>query len=356
MTIVFLGHAGLPQWVPQRFGVTVFFFLSGYLITTLLRREFEEHGTISLRHFYLRRLLRIFPPMWVTILVGAVFALVGLTVGFGAFALVAMVLNVTNYYLVANLDLPYELKPLWSLAVEEHFYLLFPAAYLLLRARGISAPRQAVILVAAAVVILGWRILLQVNGASYDRLAIASDTRMDSLLWGAALAIVANPVLDRTYSIRTVPTLVVLGVAGVALLVSFRMGYEPGGYMLAMSYTVQGLAMMPVFYFAILRHNWLLFAWLDWRPVRYIGTLSYMMYLVHLLLFALFDRVAPDVHPVTRGVVVFAMTFVAAHLSYVLMERPLGHLRQQFRARSATPGELDRRRAAQPGVVPRNVR
>src|SRR5205807_5364979 len=60
--LVFAAHAGLKDRVPGNFGVTVFFFLSGYLITTLLRIEHDRTGRISLRDFYLRRVLRIFPP------------------------------------------------------------------------------------------------------------------------------------------------------------------------------------------------------------------------------------------------------------------------------------------------------
>ncbi len=63
---VFLCHAGLDRIFPGGFAVTVFFFLSGYLITTLLRREFEKTGTISFGKFYYRRALRIFPPLFRT--------------------------------------------------------------------------------------------------------------------------------------------------------------------------------------------------------------------------------------------------------------------------------------------------
>ncbi len=66
-TIVFASHAGNQDVIPGLFGVTVFFFLSGYLITTLLRTEFEKHGRISLRNFYLRRAFRIFPPMYIVL-------------------------------------------------------------------------------------------------------------------------------------------------------------------------------------------------------------------------------------------------------------------------------------------------
>src|SRR5512142_971900 len=67
--MVFLGHGvpiALTRYVPPRFAVTIFFFLSGYLITTLMRIEAEKTGEISLRNFYLRRVLRIFPPFYIT--------------------------------------------------------------------------------------------------------------------------------------------------------------------------------------------------------------------------------------------------------------------------------------------------
>ena len=60
--IVFLGHASAARWMPGYFGLSVFFFLSGYLITTLLRMEFDRAGGIRFRDFYLRRVLRIFRP------------------------------------------------------------------------------------------------------------------------------------------------------------------------------------------------------------------------------------------------------------------------------------------------------
>src|SRR5215813_9403267 len=65
--VVFAAHAGLRGLIPGGFGVTVFFFLSGYLITTLLRMEHEQSGQIRLRNFYLRRVYRIIPPMYIVL-------------------------------------------------------------------------------------------------------------------------------------------------------------------------------------------------------------------------------------------------------------------------------------------------
>src|SRR3954467_5963406 len=77
ISIVFLAHAGLKGIVPGFFGVTVFFFLSGYLITTLLRVEFEESGDIGLRSFYVRRMFRIWPLFYLVLIVATLLSWLG---------------------------------------------------------------------------------------------------------------------------------------------------------------------------------------------------------------------------------------------------------------------------------------
>ena len=74
IAIVVISHAGYTI-IPGSFGVTVFFFLSGFLITTLLRREHEQHGALNYRAFYWRRVWRIFPPMYAALLLGLIVAL-----------------------------------------------------------------------------------------------------------------------------------------------------------------------------------------------------------------------------------------------------------------------------------------
>ena len=120
-----VSHAGAEQ-IPGGFGVTIFFFLSGYLITTLLRREWEKMGNISLKNFYLRRVYRIFPPLYIVLVV------VGMLVVTGALqvsqsptfsALLAQIFFGANYYGIFHGQegfLP-GTSVQWSLAVEEHF-------------------------------------------------------------------------------------------------------------------------------------------------------------------------------------------------------------------------------------------
>jgi peptidoglycan/LPS O-acetylase OafA/YrhL len=259
--LVFAAHAGLERIVPGGFGVTVFFFLSGYLITTLLRIEHDRRGTISLRQFYLRRALRILPPFYV-VLGGAVLAtLVGLLPGVvTARAVTAQLLHCSNYWVVGH---GYEGQPsgtgvYWSLAVEEHFYLLFPAFLLLLFRFVRQRSGQAIALFAACALVLAWRcVLVFWMHAATDRTYVATDTRVDSILFGCALAAWHNPMLDAP---GRVPELVwkwvLLPVATLVLLFTFLRRDAP--FRETFRYSLQGLALVPFFVVAM--------RWPAWGP------------------------------------------------------------------------------------------
>ena len=119
--MVFVAHAGLDAVVPGGFGVTVFFFLSGYLITTLLRVEYDQFGTVSLKNFYLRRILRIWPAFYLVLLLAVALTMLGLVEGSLRVApLAAQALNVGNYWIIYHgvFGLPAGTGVYWSLAVE----------------------------------------------------------------------------------------------------------------------------------------------------------------------------------------------------------------------------------------------
>lgn len=209
---VFLAH-GVTERIPGGFGVTVFFFLSGYLITTLLRMEYAKRGSISLRNFYLRRVLRIFPPLYIALFGGVLLTLVGVLPGaLQLEPVVAQALHLTNYYITSHTTglvvpgMPTGSNVMWSLAVEEHFYVLFPCLYIVLHRVTRRAGLQAMVLLAGCLAVLAWRCWL-VYGChvSANRTYMATDTRIDSIMCGTRLS--AKPSATRYRGWRCFPSL-----------------------------------------------------------------------------------------------------------------------------------------------------
>lgn len=160
IAVVVWAHAGFPGHLAGGLGVSLFFFLSGYLITTLLRAEYDKYERISLGGFYLRRALRIFPPMYIVIALVVVLTLVGFLPNvMSAGGTAATALFLTNYWIIfaGHEGVPAGLGVFWSLAVEEHFYLVFPLMYIAMRKWLPKRTHQVVLLVALCVLILGSR-------------------------------------------------------------------------------------------------------------------------------------------------------------------------------------------------------
>jgi peptidoglycan/LPS O-acetylase OafA/YrhL len=217
--LVFFAHAGFDRIVPGGFGVTIFFFLSGFLITTLQRVEFDENRRISVRQFWLRRALRIMPPYYLVLITAVIASAPGTLSGLGV---LAQLLNVTNYWAIVhngNVGQPVGTGIFWSLAVEEHFYLVFPWLYIGLRRLNVSGQRQALLFWALCVVVLLWRCVLVLHyHVPTDRTYLGTDTRIDSILFGCALAVWRNPVIDRPRLNAKAWRFGLLPAAGAALL------------------------------------------------------------------------------------------------------------------------------------------
>ena len=130
--IVLVSHSGYGETVPGGLGVTIFFFLSGYLITTLILDEQTRTETINVRHFYLRRAFRLLPPLLITLAIAYTLVAAGLLGGgFSWGGLTSQLFYFANYYgifFAHENSIPDGTGILWSLAVEEHFYIVFPRA------------------------------------------------------------------------------------------------------------------------------------------------------------------------------------------------------------------------------------
>lgn len=329
--LVFAAHAGLNERVPGNFGVTVFFFLSGYLITTLLRVEYDAAGGVSLRAFYLRRALRILPPMYVVLGTASLLTLAGRIEGsLASDALLAQVLHLSNYYIIQHGWWDGRAPGTWiywSLAVEEHFYLVFPLVYLALRRHLPSRRAQFLVLVGLCALVLAWRVVLVFGlDAPKDRTYVATDTRVDSILFGCALAVYGNPVLDRPLLGGRLRGLwLPLALAG--LLVSFLV--RSPEFEQSVRYSLQGVALVPLFIAAIRHPNWVCFRILNLRPVAFIGTLSYSLYLLHpTVLFAADQWLGWPAVP--GGALALGISLALALAIHYLIEKPCARLRRRL--------------------------
>ncbi|WP_330629553.1 acyltransferase [Thioclava sp. FTW29] len=336
IAIVFLSHAGLGHIVPGGFGVTVFFFISGFLITSLLCREYDRYGSISLRVFYLRRVLRLMPPLACAMGLAIVLVLAGALVAkIDIPTLLSQIFFLSNYYQIyGNSQSIPGLGVLWSLAVEEHFYMLWPFIFILF-ARNIIGFRS---LTLALIGFLVWRgIRFYVLGSSENALYYLSDARLDSLLYGCVLALMMwCGYLPRENVSTKWRGALLVGALGV-LLVSLVL--RDAAFRGTLRYSLQSLALMPVFYYAVTTPDMALFRPLNWPVLRKIGVWSYSIYLVHFVLINLFNQQITGAHAhLISGGLALIGSLVYAAVVYHFVEVPSARFRHKI-TRRAPKGE-----------------
>ncbi len=328
VTLVFIAHAGLGHLVPGGFGVTIFFFLSGYLITSLLRVEYESKRSISMKNFYLRRVYRIFPPMY--LILSLVLALSALGVVGGSKSLqlepiLAQVFYITNYYLIANGGdvFPAGTGVLWSLAIEEHFYLLYPVVLALLL-RTFTYRQIAAFFLAFNLMVLVWRCVLVFGFDVADTYTyMATDARIDSLLWGCILGLVFNPHLDKQSQQNASEVMIFVGSLGV---LAFTLLYRDENFRETLRYTLQGVALLPIFYLSIRHTDWPIFRLLSLDSMRWYGRISYTFYLFHLTGLTLAGYVTRD-DKLIQGILGWIITVLFSVAVYHLVEKHFMRLR-----------------------------
>ena len=345
---VLVFHAD-SRWLPGGFlGVDLFFAISGFLITAGLLQEWRTGGSIDLPRFWLRRARRLLPAALTLIL-----ATLAITAAFYPQELhrlrgdaLASFAYVTNWYLVLHqvpyfetFERPSPLQHLWSLAVEEQFYIVWP---LLLAAglRWLKWPVLVVLVLTLAIASVTWMALLHADGAGVPRLYFATDTRAAGLLFGAALGLVWSPWrregsprllqrLLRNFQSWTLDIAAISAFAGLVWLL-LRLGefdsylYE-GGFALVAAFSAVLIA-------AVAYPGTLAGKALGIAPLRWLGVRSYAIYLWHWPVFV-FSRPGQDValDGLALQAVRLALILLLAALSYELIEKParngmLGHV------------------------------
>jgi peptidoglycan/LPS O-acetylase OafA/YrhL len=329
--LVFWAHMDLWHVFPGLFAVNVFFFLSGFLITTLMMREYAARGRVSIVQFYIRRALRILPPMYIVLALGVTLTLLGVLPGpINLRSVIMQGLHLTNYYLitVGNAHFVQGLGVYWSLAVEEHYYLVFPLVFALCYPR-MNPGRLAAILAGAAVIVLLWRtaIVLLWHPASSARTWAATDTRIDSILWGCVLALWRNPALNPS-SAQSLAS-VKFCLLALAVLATTLIFYPNTFFRETLRYTLESVSLMPLFCAAILNDKWFVVKLLNTRLLRWVGQISYTMYLSHLMFFFLFRANFPRWSKIFNALVVLACTLLFCQLIRMTVEIPLARIRKK---------------------------
>lgn len=315
--IVLGSHVGLERIVPGQFGVTLFFFLSGYLITTLLRREVTKTGRIDFRAFYRRRAVRILPPLYLTLGLFVLLSAIGWLHRLSSGGLMLDLLFLSNYFPISGMPIG-----LWSLAVEEHFYLLFPLSLALLLRRARFAGCAAACLALCGVVLAG-RFAEVARGADPMQMMFWTHTRIDSILFGSILALWNNPVADRTNVLPRGPAGYALAAA--LLLPSFLIRDE--AFRLTVRYTLQGLGLLVLFNAAI-RDRRLAGPLLDNPVTRQVALFSYTLYLVHSGLILAFSGRGYGEHPLLPTLAALLCSFAYAWAMHRWVEEPMSRWRR----------------------------
>ncbi|MFD1787011.1 acyltransferase family protein [Sphingomonas floccifaciens] len=319
ISIVIASHAGLGALVPGGFGVTIFFFLSGFLITTLLRVEHATTGRVDLKAFYLRRSLRIFPPFYITIALVALAAMLGAFNGSVNLRYIGWdLLFLSNYswQIDASSMIPI---PLWSLNVEEHFYIAFSALFAFVLAR-IDPRKAAKICLALCAATLLVRIANVALLPDYSNNYYWSHTRIDSILFGSCLAFFQNPVLEEK---AWRPKMGHVALAALVLLAC--LGIRNDVFRETLRYTLQGGALFVVFSAAIQAEG-VVARLMNNGLTRIIALLSYTLYLAHVPLIRMFEEArlpAPELLGIAAAVAYSAVM-------YRLVEKPCGNLRRRL--------------------------
>src|SRR3954447_17730705 len=319
-------------WLPGGFlGVDVFFVISGYLITSLLLSEFRKEGRVDLVAFWLRRARRLLPAVGVLIAVvmvaGAFFDLGQISTLRGQ-ALASMA-YVTNWDLIFSHQSYFEsfarpslFRHLWSLAVEEQFYLLWPIAFAFFMTR--FGQRRVVIGVIAGAIASSLLMAILFDPVNPNRVFYGTDTRATPLLIGVALAFFWHPEKLKPETGTLAPVaLNAMGAIGLSMIAitfltvhDYDIGLYHGGFLLLSVWTAMLIAALAHPAATIGRR-------IGNARMRWLGVRSYSFYLWH---WPVLELTRPGIDVPLHGPILFALqlglTLALADLSYRYVEQP----------------------------------
>lgn len=334
--LVIISHAGFGYVIPGGLGVTVFFFVSGYLITSLLIHERESKGGINLGRFYYRRFWRLLPPMFFFLATSCVLILV-VNKHLNVVELLASLFYMANYY---KIFVHYEavgggyspFAILWSLAIEEHFYIVFAPVLAFTYKSGryfkvICAFLVIPLIIRLLVVELKPEMLVE-GGYNYS----ATETRIDSIAFGCFLACIFATQEGWSRLKALLLNRLVFFASFALLLVTllFRSLY----FRETFRYSIQNVSLLVIVANVVYERSALLLVvkrFLSTRPMVFIGKLSYSLYLQHWLASVVMSLlITQNANFLQWQVGYWIMTIALSLFSYYVIEQPTIKYRRKY--------------------------
>lgn len=332
VAIVVIRHYEIVMILPGGFGVSLFFFISGFLISRLLLAEEKRYGTIFLGKFYVRRFIRLLPPL---LLMGAIAVPILYLMDPSEFSPIQVLLSFLYFgnlmsFMAPALDWKpgYEaLEPLWSLAVEEHFYLILPPLLLIVR----STSGRIWLMLAAIILPL----LIRIFAYAFLERDFADQfnyhftlTRLDSMAWGVLLTLILESGHLRLSSIEKWAHHLFWG-GGIIILLT--MVHWTEFYEIAIKYTPQSAAIGLLFAGLIfsVKYRWIRNI-MEARPILHLGRITYEIYLWHFPVWVVIRNfVESDLAAASLSILV---TIVISDLAFRLTTKRLVNWRKRFGA------------------------
>jgi peptidoglycan/LPS O-acetylase OafA/YrhL len=322
IVFVFFGHidgtrhaSQLFHWLPfAEFGVRVFFVLSGFLITSLLLKELEVTQKISLKNFYMRRVFRIFPASYTYILVILILAELH-AIFLNAHDMLHAVTYTSNYYNGRS----WYVGHLWSLSVEEQFYLLWPLTL------GLSGRRHGMWIAAWVCLLVPFIRAAEFHYIAASRVGMGAwfETAADCLAIGCLLAGTRDWLSGQRRYIQFLSSKFFVIVPIVILGLNYL--HPPLRYKYTLLWPAVNLGIALCIDACIRFPDNVVGRFLNWRPVVFVGVLSYSLYLWQQ---PFLDRNVSSFFTAFPFNVVFA--FFTALASYYLIEKPFLRLKKHF--------------------------
>ncbi len=336
IAIVVFSHAGLGKIIPGKFGVTLFFFISGYLITKLLLLELKTKGFIQLSNFYLRRFFRLYPALLGMIAISLLTANI-IQCSIPVKDIMAALFYFTNYYIgwfrTPGTDCSSILDIIWSLSVEEHFYFFFPFLFMAFLKNGKKNHQKAFIwvLFGFCFIALLARIDLYYrhqNDLSFvtGRVYFSSHTRMDSILWGCIASFLQFGLLSPLYY-RIIHNSKFTLLGCLLLFLSVAIRYS--AFRETLLFTFQGVGLLLIIPSIGIGKNKSAIRILESPWLVFVGKISYSLYLFHWVALKLANNLLQE-FSIAWHLVFWTVTLLLTLSSYFFIEIPFVSLRRKF--------------------------